>query len=130
MKIVHIDDNIEDLEVVSTLLSTERDLLITGYTRARKALDEILPPFDARPDLILLDLNMPGMKGFRFLSDIRRKASAKNLPVVVLSSTQSQREIDQVLRLGANEFVRKEFDLIDYKQALRDVVSRWRPQAS
>lgn len=130
MNIVHIDDNIEDLEVVSTLLSTERNLLIKGYTRARKALDELFPTLDGQPDLILLDLNMPGMKGHRFLSELRRKTSAENLPVVVLSSTQSQREIDHVLRLGANEFVRKEFDLIDYKQALRDVVNRWRPKAS
>lgn len=59
------------------------------------------------PGLILLDLNMPGMDGRETLRRLRADEHWRRIPVVVLSTSSSQDEIDQVYALGANSFITK-----------------------
>jgi diguanylate cyclase (GGDEF)-like protein len=61
-------------------------------------------------DLVLLDLNMPGMSGFQVLQAIRRLHSVTDLPVVMVTSTDDSASIVEALELGANDYVTKPID--------------------
>lgn len=73
------------------------------------------------PSLVLLDLNMPGMDGFGVLRWIRQDPVLKGLRVVVLSSSDSMRDVNQAYQLGANSFLIKPADFdrfVEISQAL------------
>lgn len=59
------------------------------------------------PNYIFLDLNMPPMNGFRCFEELKQDDKLKNIPVVIFSTTSSQREIDKMLALGALHFIVK-----------------------
>ncbi len=65
-----------------------------------------------RPDLVLLDLNMPRKDGREALAEIRRHAGLRRVPVVVFTTSRADTDIDKVYELGANSFITKppEFD--------------------
>lgn len=73
------------------------------------------------PSLVLLDLNMPGMDGFGVLRWIRQDPVLKGLRVVVLSASDSMRDVNQAYQLGANSFLIKPADFerfVEISQAL------------
>lgn len=59
------------------------------------------------PDIVILDLNMPRMDGFQVLQKIRSNAHFAHLPIVVLSTSDLEEDIDKAYRLGANSFITK-----------------------
>src|SRR5262249_55551540 len=62
------------------------------------------------PALILLDLKLPGMDGFEFLTWLRQQPGLNNMRVVVLSSSGNVRDIDRAYKLGANSYLIKPLD--------------------
>jgi len=66
------------------------------------------------PDLVILDLNLPKASGLAVLQTIRRSMKCKNSQVVILSSSEVQREIDDAIQLGADSFIRKPMGLDDF----------------
>ncbi|MEA2494961.1 MAG: hypothetical protein QOJ29_2872 [Thermoleophilaceae bacterium] len=62
------------------------------------------------PDLVLLDLGLPGMRGQDVLAEIKADAKLRSLPVVVLTSTDDDRTLIETLGLGAHEFAAKPLD--------------------
>ena len=69
---------------------------------------------NARPDLILLDLNLPRVDGGQLLSHIRRSDSFSRTPVIVLTSSDSPKDRQMALELGANLYFRKPTDLASF----------------
>jgi CheY-like chemotaxis protein len=67
------------------------------------------------PDLVLLDLTLPGIDGFEVLTWIRQDDSLRSLPVVVLTSSSRIRDVNRAYSLGANSFFVKE---LDFQQAV------------
>ena len=78
-----------------------------------------------KPDLILLDLNMPRMDGREFLSRLRADPRFKTLPVVVLTTSTIERDVEQAYGLGANSFITKPVDVDDLFSAIRMVSEYW-----
>lgn len=62
---------------------------------------------EIKPDLILLDLILPGIDGFEVLSRLKDNAAIRSIPVIVLSNLSQQEEIDKALNLGAADFLIK-----------------------
>ena len=60
-----------------------------------------------RPRIILLDLNLPGMSGIEFLRCVKEDPHTRNIPVIVLSQTESDRNIMTCMRLGAEGYIVK-----------------------
>jgi chemotaxis family two-component system response regulator Rcp1 len=71
-------------------------------------------PAAAMPELILLDLNLPRVGGAQILSHIRQSEAFKETPVIVLTSSDSPRDRELALRLGASLYVRKPVDLTSF----------------
>lgn len=59
------------------------------------------------PDIIILDLNMPGINGFEALERIGKESGLAHLPVVVLSTSQADSDVQKAYSLGANSFISK-----------------------
>lgn len=75
------------------------------------------------PDVIFLDLNMPGKNGKECLSEIRESQQLRNIPVVIYSTTGSHHDIDETFKMGANLFMRKPTSFRDLVQLARKVIS-------
>lgn len=78
-----------------------------------------------RPALILLDLNLPGRSGHEILEDLKGDSSLRGIPVVVLSTSEAERDIAKAYSLGANSFVSKPMDVEDFTHAIHAVQDYW-----
>ena len=77
------------------------------------------------PDLILLDLNMPGMGGKEFLKRIKQDERMKKIPVVILTSSDSEKDILDSYKLQASGYVKKPIELEDFKRVVREINEYW-----
>ena len=78
-----------------------------------------------RPDLILLDLNLPRKDGREVLQDIKRDEALRHIPVVILSTSPAEQDIARSYRLGANAFVTKPVDIDRFFQVIRSLEQFW-----
>ena len=79
----------------------------------------------ARPDLILLDLNLPGVDGRDFLAEIKRDPDFLNIPVVVLTTSRAHADVLKSYQLHANCFISKPVDHQEFINALRALRQFW-----
>jgi CheY-like chemotaxis protein len=77
------------------------------------------------PDLVLLDLNMPGMDGREALREIKTDAELRRLPVVVLTTSEAERDVLESYNLGVNAFVTKPVDFDDLADAMQALGEFW-----
>ncbi len=77
------------------------------------------------PALILMDLKMPRVDGFEFLSWLRREPGLKLIPVIVLSSSNLPRDVKRAYELGANSFVVKAQDNTSLPETLQTLATYW-----
>jgi len=78
-----------------------------------------------RPHLILLDLNMPRMDGRECLAAIKQDAALCDIAVVILSTSEVQRDVVQAYQLGASGFLTKAVDMDQFLEDMRQLVSYW-----
>jgi CheY-like chemotaxis protein len=78
-----------------------------------------------RPDLILLDLNLPKMDGREVLSVIKADASLKTIPVVVLTTSRAEEDIVRAYKLSANCYVTKPVDLYQFNRIVQAIEDFW-----
>ncbi len=78
-----------------------------------------------QPDLILLDLNMPGMGGKEFLRRVKGDENLKQIPVVILTTSDAERDIIDSYKLQASGYVRKPVTLDEFKEAMKKLKEYW-----
>jgi CheY-like chemotaxis protein len=79
----------------------------------------------ARPDLILLDLNLPRMNGFEVLDAIKVDECLKRIPVVILTTSEAEQDIIRSYNLHANAYVTKPVDLDQFMAVMRAIEDFW-----
>ena len=100
---------IEDVPEMASLIAMyieKADMQAFSYSTAEAALSEMKTT--GEPDCLILDLNLPGMSGFDFLTRIRRDFSP-TVPVVIVSARDADEDVIKGLGIGADEFVTKPF---------------------
>lgn len=105
--ILIIDDSNTNVVLLQAVLQTR------GYrtTTAGSVKEAYVNMNKEKPDLILLDLLMPDVSGFDFLSQVRSNDKFGNIPVVVVSALTDEENINKTLELGAIEFIKKPIDI-------------------
>jgi CheY-like chemotaxis protein len=78
------------------------------------------------PDLIFLDLNMPGMDGFAVIKKIRAKLGYQNVPIIVLSDSVTESDRTTAYALGASSFHKKPGHYQELRTLLQSVIALWR----
>lgn len=78
-----------------------------------------------RPDLVLLDLNMPKKDGFETLRDIRSDRMLTDLPVIILTTSTDERDVQKSYKLHASSFVSKPTNIEDFARVMREIEDFW-----
>ncbi len=77
------------------------------------------------PSVILLDLNLPGTDGREVLAEIKKADHLKSIPVIVLTTSTDDRDIQGCYRMGANSYVKKPVDLEGFMQSIQRLKDYW-----
>ena len=115
------DDPADARFVQETLLEYGGTRTVTRVPDGRAALEYLQNPAHDRPDLIVLDLNLPRMNGSELLAILKRDASLRAIPVVVLAATTSSTHIGDAYRSHANACIAKPLDPDDFAQVVRRI---------
>ena len=87
------------------------------------------PPFDlstiCNPDLILLDLKMPRLDGVSTLREIRANEEFRSIPVIMVSTSSIEKEINTCFQLGANSYITKPLQFEDFTRKIKDLNLYW-----
>lgn len=101
MTILYVDDDSDDRELLTeALMVVDPSIACNCFDDGRRALDT-LKGADRLPDLILLDINMPGMNGRECLAEIKKDKRLRNVPVIMYSTSNDVDEISLFYQLGA-----------------------------
>ena len=131
LTILLVEDDPADQKLIKTSLKNQRianELHIVSS--AEEGLDFLYSRGHysggtASPDLILLDLNMPGMGGKEFLKQIKAAEGLKQIPVVILTTSNSERDIIDSYRLQAAGYVHKPVTLDEFIQIMGEIEDYW-----
>lgn len=77
------------------------------------------------PNLILLDINMPEMDGKEFLQKMKEDKGLSVIPVIILTTSNNQSDINECYRLSANAYVVKNIDLQEFNRAIKNIGEFW-----
>ncbi len=99
-----IDDDEEMLHAVGLMLKL-LDCNVMQFHNVRSAAQKLLS--GAKPDLFVLDINMPEVTGLDMIEFLRRRPESKDLPIIMLSSEAADTMVDRAMELGADAYVMK-----------------------
>jgi EAL domain-containing protein (putative c-di-GMP-specific phosphodiesterase class I)/AmiR/NasT family two-component response regulator len=114
-----VDDNAANVALLRAVLSRAGLTKIESVTDSRDALtryDEV------QPDVVLLDLHMPGVDGYTLLTELAERAGAKYLPVLVLTADTTREAVHKALSLGARDFLTKPIDTTELTLRVRNLL--------
>ncbi len=114
-KVWIVDDDQEMTEAIRLMLKL-LDCEVTSFYDARTAARALQS--GSRPELIVLDLNLPEVSGLDLLEFVRRRPESKDLPVIMLSSEAADVVVDQALAMGADGYVMKPVTLEELEKAM------------
>jgi two-component system, OmpR family, response regulator len=106
-RIMCVDDERDILDVAQLCLETVSGFEVKTCTSGQEALTKVEA---FAPDLILLDVMMPGMNGPETLADLRKKVALNGVPIVFMTARIQSSEIKAYLKLGAAGVIPKPFD--------------------
>jgi chemotaxis family two-component system response regulator Rcp1 len=128
--ILLVEDNAGDIRLAQEALKQTKMInLLFAVTDGRQALAFLRRQEEyagaARPDLILLDLNLPKKDGRRVLAEIKADPDLRRIPVVILTSSAAEEDILKTYNLHANCFVTKPVDFDRFMDVVRSIENFW-----
>jgi CheY-like chemotaxis protein len=128
--ILLIDDDEADAQLTIKLFKKDKLYntlsTVSDGVEAMKFLRNESPYEDARrPDLILLDLNMPRKDGRETLAEIKADEELRFIPVVILTTSDAESDVAESYKLQANGFVAKPVDMKEFKELIRSLTNYW-----
>lgn len=122
-----VEDNAADAGLIMRLIAKgtpECDVTLVGDgVEALEHLRSIAP--EQRPDLILLDLNLPRKNGLETLAELKADEQLRLIPVIVLTTSKSAREINRSYELHASAVMNKPIRLAGYREMLQGLTDYW-----
>lgn len=115
-----VDDDDEMSHAVGLMLQL-LDFSSERYRDARGAAQQLLR--GRRPDVFVLDINMPEVSGIDLLEFLRMRSEFKSIPVVMLSSETTDVQVDEAMEIGADAFVFKPVTLEELESALQKAMT-------
>jgi CheY-like chemotaxis protein len=131
--ILVVEDSDEDFEVFCRImLDLSLELSFFRVCDGEDALDYLYqqgsyqdPQLSPRPSIILLDLNLPGTDGRDVIREVKQNQSLKTIPIVVLTTSSSPKDIKTCYEFGANSYLLKPMGLKQLKDAIAIFYQYW-----
>jgi CheY-like chemotaxis protein len=79
----------------------------------------------ARPDLIMLDLNLPKKDGREVLAEVKRDPDLKKIPIVIITTSKSEEDIDKTYSMHANAYVTKPVGVREFFKVVQEIEDFW-----
>jgi CheY-like chemotaxis protein len=105
-KILIVDDEKEMVNTIRRGLSSVKDLMIEAAYDGKSAVEKFA---EFKPDLILLDMRMPGLDGYEVCATIRKDPGGKEVKIIMISGAMDMDAVERVAEAGANDFLAKPF---------------------
>jgi two-component system response regulator len=130
-KILLVEDNPDDVALTMRALKSHNitnDVVVAQD--GVQAIDYLFgtkdrPPPTDLPAVVLLDLKLPKINGMEVLQRIRSEERTRLLPVVILTSSDEERDVIDGYKLGANSYVRKPVDFVEFTKAAQQLGLYW-----
>jgi chemotaxis family two-component system response regulator Rcp1 len=126
MHILLVEDSVADVEM--TLEALQNAKVANEVTVVRDGASAIALLLDAaqpKPDLVILDLNLPRMTGHEVLSRMRKDQRLRRIPVAVLTTSSAEADIAKTYDLGANCFLTKPVDIDQFVHVVHSIDDFW-----
>jgi PAS domain S-box-containing protein len=118
--ILYIEDNTSNIELVEQILFSHCNLI--KLISNRNGRDALRLALEHRPDLILLDLNLPDMHGSEVLDLLRSNPDARQIPVVVISADATAQQLEKLKKKGAEDYLTKPLDVREFLKMINRTV--------
>ncbi|HZE58410.1 MAG TPA: ATP-binding protein [Chthoniobacterales bacterium] len=118
-KILYIEDNLSNLTLVEQMLAEQPQLHLLTAMQGGLGLDLAR---QHRPDLILLDLHLPDLRGHEVLERLRNDAVTRDIPVVIISADATARQINQLKAAGARSYLTKPLDISEFFRVIDETM--------
>jgi DNA-binding response OmpR family regulator len=126
MKTIWIVDDDEDMLRAVEMMVKLLDYDTRKFYLARPAAQELLN--GKRPDLFILDINMPEVSGIDLLEFIRKRKNTMDIPVVMLTTEAADVMVDKAITLGADAYVTKPVAIEELENAIKKAVQAHSPK--
>jgi CheY-like chemotaxis protein len=118
-KVLIVDDDAEIVELITDILVRDGRFDIRS---AASGYDAGISTLRFRPDLILLDYMLPDVNGNVVCQTIKSNPEFENIKIIIVSGVIKQDEVDQLLKSGAEDFIRKPFDIVELTDKITGVL--------
>lgn len=120
--IMLVEDNEGDAILArEALFQIKSETELIHFYNGDEALDYIFSDNSTKPDLILLDLNLPGMNGIELLQVFKNDTSTKIIPVIVFSTSNSDTDIKECYKNKADNYITKPIDLSEFFEIFKEI---------
>lgn len=122
-KILLVEDNKGDVLIIEEEFEDDKDVVIDVVGNGEDAIKYL--ESGNNPKIIILDLNLPRMNGFDVLAHIKKSKTIKKLPIIILTTSKAEHDIDKAYELGANSYIIKPFEYEEFQEILRSIKDFW-----
>ncbi len=131
--ILMVDDDDEDVYLTKRAFSAQSDKLVFNSVSNGASLFSFLNregdyssvPASETPDVLLLDINMPGQNGFEIIQQLRDDPKHSHIPVVFLTTSTSDRDVRKAYQLGASSFICKSMNSSEMRAIAAEFINYW-----
>jgi CheY-like chemotaxis protein len=121
--ILLVEDDPDDIELFQEALNDTGKLHKVSNVMQGDLVMPSLENDNEKPDLIVLDLNLPKLQGKEILASLKKNRAYRNIPVIILTTSSSRQDIDDCLNAGAIQFITKPVDSRGFKQMAESIFS-------
>jgi two-component system response regulator len=125
IKVLLVEDSQADARLIKEVFRDEKIMVDLDIARDGEEAMEYLLREGNNPDLVILDLNLPRKDGREVLAEIKENKSLRTIPVVILTTSQSEEDIIKSYKLNANCYVTKPIDLDQFIKIIKSLDEFW-----
>jgi len=127
VKVILADDDKDDQETFQDALNEAKiPTELTTVNNGQQLMDNLKDPSKPNPDIIFLDINMPVKSGKEALAEIKKDETLKEIPAVMLSTSENAKDVEDTFNAGANLYMRKPYSFKNFILLLKKVFSlKW-----
>ena len=125
MRVLLVEDSLADIELTLESLADAKVANEVTVVRDGASAMEYLMSTEQRPDLIILDLNLPRMSGHEVLAALGEDDQLRRIPVAVLTTSSAEADVMRTYELGANCFLTKPVDVDQFIEVVHTIDDFW-----